>query len=491
MIKGNQIFKILALLCLVFPGSSSATETLTILHTNDMHGNLLSVDEGVGGFARIGGYVQSVRASTENVLLLDAGDTIIGTPMALATKGECIVDGLNAIGYDAMVLGNSEFYYGADHIENVKKWARFPIISANVTAKSNERLLADAAYTIKNVGGIKVGIFGLTTAKLGSNLVLQQDDTVFFKEILPVAQYWAEELNNQDVDLIIALTHIGSTADKELAREVPGIDIVISGESHLLFEEPYIDPGNGTMLVQAGAHGRFVGRLDVTLDSDRKRIVSHEYSVIAMTEDTAPVDQKVSALVEKWVTQTDSVLNTKIAHAPQILDRSGIEKRLGNWQADVIRQAVHADIAFMNNAGMRADLPAGDITATDIMRISPFSNSIYVFEAKGHEIKEMLEHGLKDKGEILQISGFQYTFDLSQPEGQRVVQISLDESERYKVATLRYLAQWNPQHFFGTTAVKATDTSILFWQAQTEFAKKTGQISASVEGRIKDLIPDK
>ena len=251
---------------LIVPTSGLAKiYSLTILHTNDHHGHFAKFDpypvKEVGGLAAQSTLINIIRAEMENtgghILVLSAGDINTGVPESDMLDAEPDIKMMNLIGYDAMTLGNHEFDNSLDVLMKQRKWAEFPFLSANIIKKSDGKPLVDP-YTIKELGGLKVAIYGLTTEETPVLVMPENVEGLEFKNIIESSKSLIPKLR-QEADVVIALTHLGffdesgggyhSGGDFKLAEDVDGIDVIIGGHSHTVVEEAKII--NETIIVQA------------------------------------------------------------------------------------------------------------------------------------------------------------------------------------------------------------------------------------------------
>ena len=227
--------------------AAETEDSIVIYHTNDMHGAVENLAN-----------IKTLKDNTKNSLLLDAGDCTQGSAIATYTKGEGIIDIMNATGYDAITLGNHEFDFGSQKaIENMKK-AKFTPLAANVVDANGDLLLkginGNGANIIEEVNGKKIGIFGLTTEETYYKTNPKNLNGTEFKNIIETAKEQVKLLKAQNVDAIITITHIGndkssSPTSIDLAKEVPEIDLIIDGHSHTIIQEKIGD----TTIVQTGS----------------------------------------------------------------------------------------------------------------------------------------------------------------------------------------------------------------------------------------------
>jgi 5'-nucleotidase / UDP-sugar diphosphatase len=278
------------------------TATLLLIHTNDLHSQLLPLPSGEGGLARIGGYVERERSRRADVLFLDAGDAVTGTKVSSTFEGRPAFHVMSAMGYDAMTLGNHEFDHGFLRIEEYRRIATFPLLAANVRGPDGE-LLADAAWTIFPVPGLRVAVIGL----LGPGTVARAGpERTAGCEFLPAAETLRALLPQVEAaaDVVVVLSHLGIEGDRALAAEVPGIDVIVGGHSHLELLVP--EKIGETLIVQALKSGRRIGRLELDVDRKTGRIISAEGSLVVVDAHLPPAQAVVDA-VAVWEAAEESL----------------------------------------------------------------------------------------------------------------------------------------------------------------------------------------
>lgn len=266
----------------ILMGRANTTKHLTILHTNDTHARIEPFPEnhpdfgGMGGFARRAQLVTEIRNKEKHVLLLDAGDVFQGTPYFNLYGGELDYKLMSRLGYDAGTLGNHEFDNGVDGWLKVRKFAEFPILNSNYKISRSDAREAVDNLLIKDMGGVKVGIFGLGIDFPGLILESQHEGFRYFDPVNTargVARNLKQYLN---CDLVVCLSHLGfeyqddRVSDKVVAREVADIDLIIGGHTHTFLNKPfevYHNDGRVTRIVQAGFGGIRLGRIDYQFNS--------------------------------------------------------------------------------------------------------------------------------------------------------------------------------------------------------------------------------
>ncbi len=364
---------VLLVSCASAPGKSG-TATLLVLHTNDLHSNFLPHPDGEGGLARIAGYVDRERSRRADVLFLDAGDGVTGTPTSSIYEGRPIFHVMSVMGYNAMTLGNHEFDHGWPLIEEYRRIAEFPILGANVTGPDG-KLIADDAYRIINVRGLKVAVIGILSPTTPEHTAKGKTTGCEFLPAAPTVRALLPELTPQS-DLIVVLSHQGVQADRKLAKAVPEIDLIVGGHSHTAIPEP--ERIGDTLIVQASAEGRRIGRLELTVDRETGTIVTANGSLITVN-DQLPADPAVRSAVMVWEDQVAERVSAVIGRTSSDIGRPELRAHA----ARVFREALGTDLGFQNEGGVRAAVAAGDITVRDVWNVHPFDNTLITVRIRG------------------------------------------------------------------------------------------------------------
>jgi 5'-nucleotidase/UDP-sugar diphosphatase len=523
---------VLALLLAAMPvvGAQGAEFKLTVLHTNDVHAHYLPFDAGGGacdpakgcwgGVARTATVVNKVRGEGGNVVLLDAGDQFQGTLFYNQYKGEAAMNFMNAIGYQAMTVGNHEFDDGPGPLGKFVKGINFPLLSANLDVSAEPELAGQIKpWTVIEVGGQKVGVFGLTTEELPS--IASPGPNVKVKSAVDSAKEAVAALKGQGVNKIIALTHIGYGADKALAAAVDDIDLIVGGHTHTYLsstdetaEGPYptlakSPNGSTVLIVTDGAWAKNLGRLDVTFDANGVA-TAWQGEPIPLGDDVAP-DPTLEAKASEMSKPLEELQKTVIGQAAVDLvgDKAVCrfeECNMGNLIADAMlwkTQAEGTQIAFQNGGGIRASIPAGNVTVGDVLTVLPFGNAIATFELKGADVLTALENGVsraenpenEGTGRFAQVAGLRYTWDPTKPAGSRIVSVEvgtaatgykpLDPNATYKLAANNFNRTGGDDYtVFAEKAINPYDAGALLADSVMEYIKLNSPVSPALEGRI-------
>ena len=465
MKKVSKRLSILLTLIMVFsmlvPGNIWASDSnasdadgvsLTIVHTNDTHSRVLS-SSGEIGFAKIATKIKEIRNAQENVLVLDAGDTFHGQTISTLVKGESIVKVMNTIKYDAMVPGNHDFNYGQERLVELSQMTDFPIIAANILKADGSTLLP--SYIIKEMKGVKVGIFGLATPETTYKTNPNNVTGLTFEDPTVAAEKMVRELEGK-ADIIIALSHLGldessTYTSKLVAEKVEGIDLIVDGHSHTVLTEG-MKVGD-TLIVQTGEYDKNLGIVEMVY-ADGKVSASKASLITRESAEQLAEDADVLKAVEGITAEQDKITSVVIGNTAVELDglrehaRTG-ETNLGNLITEAMLKATEADVALTNGGGIRASIDVGDITKGEVITVLPFGNYVVVKKVKGSDIIAALEHGVSQypaaNGGFPHVAGIRFAFDSSREAGSRVTKAeingkALDVNMEYLLATNDFMA---------------------------------------------------
>jgi 5'-nucleotidase len=480
-----------------------STTIVTILQLNDVY-QVSPVDKGKrGGIARVGAMQKAIRAKSPNTLFLLSGDFISPSVASRLFKGKQMIAALNAAGLDIATLGNHEFDFGPDVLRERMKESRFAYTVANVIDKQTGQPFGGASrYIIKELGGVRVGIFGLLLAETAS--VSAPGPGVRFDDPIVVGKEVSRELRSQGVDLVIALTHLPMRDDKRLAAEAD-VDLIVGGHEHELLESL----AGRALITKMGSDARNLGRIDLNLTrqtpargSSRSgfKLQSSDLQAVPIT-DAIKDDPEVAAVVAEYDKQLNASLGEVIGKTSVALDARAStvrreESNLGNFLADVYKQALGADCALLNSGGIRSDATygPGELTKKDVLSILPFENTLVKVRVTGSHIKQLLEHGVSTAGEedgrFPQVSGLEFTYDAHQAVGSRVTKINIggkaiQPQQSYTMAVNAYLLGGGDGYDFkGAEVLVKPEEGPVEPDVVMESIKKAGTISPQIEGRI-------
>jgi 5'-nucleotidase len=477
--------------------STAGSYQLAIAHLNDSHSHLeampltLTLDGQkttvqAGGFARLQTLVDETRAANPDMLLLHAGDAVQGTLYFTLFNGQPEFEFLNRLGVAAMALGNHEFDRGTAAIPAYLQWSNFPLISANIDFSGEPAMASQhlPSRIVKEVQGERIGIIGLTTESTPQTTL--DVGQARFLDAKASATREVAALTAQGINKIVLLSHLGYGEDLKLAAAVSGIDIIVGGHSHTLLganaglaaiglvpDGPYPTevraPDGGRVLVlQAWKWGQMLGRLNASFDVDgritgyaanpvipvanrfvRDALVlpleSPAYAQIVQTfkhgglVQVVKEDAAAAAALVPYTAQLETFRKTSVATLAQDLLR-GLNSGPGPLVADSMLAAMpNAQVAILNNGGVRKDLLAGSISVGDVLELLPFANTLVLLDLSGAELKEALEGdidfliGKKYPVPYPYVAGLRLTVAPQAAKGRRVTALEVrDDTGAYQ-----------------------------------------------------------
>ncbi len=481
----------------IFGSSAFAAEekTLTIIHTNDVHAAVVDNGKSQIGLAKLGGYVEELRKSDE-ILVLDAGDMFQGLPIANLEKGKSMIPMVNEVGYDAMAVGNHEFDFSADNLFEIEKELKFPMLAANIEKDGKQMF---KSYIVKEVKGVKVGIFGISTPETAFKTHPDNVKGYVFTDMVKAAKESVDKLRNTEkVDVVIMLAHLGLyegdyTSDI-IAKNVEGIDLIIDGHSHTMIEKG-LKEGN-SFIVSTGSSMRAVGKVELKL-SDKKvtdvQATLLKYDAMANVKPEQGILDAIKKVEDKQKEILDKVVGktSKELVGERTVVRTG-ESNLGQLATDAMLDLTKADMAITNGGGIRASIKAGDITLRDMVTVFPFGNTIMVKEVKGSDIVAALEHGTNEypneKGAFPHIAGATFTLNTKAMAGKRVSDVKIQGEpivmdKMYKVATNDFMAAGGDGYdMLKQYPIKAEYNTLM--DTLLDYVKKQGTVDGKFETRI-------
>lgn len=419
------------------------TEDILILFTSDVH---CGIEDDIG-YAGLAAYAADLREQTPYVTLVDCGDAVQGDVIGTVSQGQSLVDIMNRVGYDYAVLGNHEFDYGMEQLTALLTQANAQYLGANIvyTGSGENALEALQPWAMEEYGDTAVAFIGVTTpwsttSSRPTNFMDEDGNYVYDfaagdegEKLYGLVQGYVDEAAAAGADYIVLLTHLGDTEEMtpyssvELIENITGVDAVLDGHAHSTIPTRIVEDeaGEDVVLVATGTKLNNIGRLVITPEGGVYGGLVSQYE---------KKDGETDAFVQEVKELYEDQVNVVVAHSDTALscnDEAGFrlircrETAIGNFCADAYRAVTGADIAVVNGGGIRADLPAGDITYADIIAVHPYGNTLCMVEATGQEILDMLEVAsrfttaeyqgdgltLGEDGGFLSVSGLRYTVD--------------------------------------------------------------------------------
>jgi 2',3'-cyclic-nucleotide 2'-phosphodiesterase (5'-nucleotidase family) len=508
MIKRAFIISWLLLSLAVFCRGENR-QHLVILHTNDIHGHLAQEEAWwlnpnfpppVGNAAAAATIIREEKESAASqgygLLLLEGGDIFQGTPVGEFTRGQAVVEYMNLMGYDAMTIGNHDYDKGTEVLRPLIDLARFPVLGANIV-DSVSRQTVDylQQFTVVERGGIKIGIFGITTHYMRGMATPEHIKGLDFTKESATAQKMVDTLKALGVDIIIALSHAGFRHDKAIADTVAGIDVIVGAHSHTGLRQAYEDPAHHTIIVQTFGNLSTIGRLELSIDPVSKKIMGYTSKLQELSTEEVHKDTTVTALIEKWRAAAEAGFDSVIGYAQEDIGRGGDgdkESTMGNLICDAMIEATGADFAFQNTSGIKGDFVKGEVTYRDVYKVDAFGNYIVTMDMTGTQVLKICETSVLGYHAIFQVGGMKMKFDAKKPAWQRVVSVTvrgepIDTAKIYKIATNNFLGAGGGNYKIFQEGKNRNDTYVELRQALADFIKKHSPLEYRLEGRVAEI----
>ena len=486
------------------PGTALGSDRIQIIHTNDIHGHLDvsdSVSSGAasftqGGLVATAAQIERLRArAPERTLLLDAGDAWQGTYISNENKGQAVTKIMSLLRYDAQAVGNHDFDWGTDNLRQRTTEASFPFLCANCANAAGAVPSYLKPYIVKDLGLVKVAVIGLILPEAASIIKASSIAGIHFTDAAKTARAYLPEMRKQ-ADLIVALTHIGLDNDRMLARDVPEIDVIVGGHSHTALRAA-VTVGK-TVIVQTGAYTANLGDLELVIDPATKAVTavptrSNELLAVASTTAASTeVGKQIAAIVDERRAVGKKYTERIVGRIAAPLDNPRAENGLGNLVTDGLleygrAQGWKSDVAFYNMAGVRAPLPAGDITYGQLYQVLPFTNVVVSVDLTGTELRAVFEAASGTAGR-LHVAGATFSYRFANPAGQRLTSAivggaPIDPARVYRVVTIDYLLTGGDGH----NEFKA-GTNVIFGDIEVDvvsaYMTAHSPLDPKVEGRI-------
>ncbi|MBC7538154.1 MAG: 5'-nucleotidase C-terminal domain-containing protein [Bacteriovorax sp.] len=377
-------------------------KTLTILQLNDLHGYLEPHWEMVhetnewslkklGGLARISSLFKNIRNESPGAILtVDNGDTFHGTYISTTQRGLSMIEIMNAMKFDAMTT-HWEFAYGPSGVKEISKKLNYPMLGINCFYKDSNELFFQPYQMIER-GGLKVALIGLACPIVDKTMPPSFSEGVYFtigNEELP---RWIETVKEKEkADVIVILSHLGFPQDIQLAKEVNGIDILVSGHTHNRMDHAVVI--NNAIIFQSGCHGSFIGKLVAQIQN--KKVISFKHDLIPV-DDHLDEDPVVKSLVNSTLDPHRKKLNEVVGEITMPLHRySMLSTPMDDVLLEAIMSAASTQIAFSNGWRYGVPIPAGVVTIDNLWNIIPVNPPVQTVDMSGAELWQMLEDNLE------------------------------------------------------------------------------------------------
>lgn len=442
-----------------------------------------------GGYARIATILNKARSENPNgVLALDNGDTFHGTYPVVASKGEWLIPIVNALQFDAMTA-HWEFAYGPRHFKKLTAMLNYPMLACNCYQEGTDEHVFPSHFVTEKAG-LKIGVVGIAEHIVDKTMPPHFSEGVYFTlgndELPRIIQQLREE---EQVDLVVVLSHFGFPQEVKLAQKVDGIDILLSGHTHNSLAEPVVV--NDTIIIQSGCHGAHIGRLNVHVKNGH--IVHYNHELIEVVEEIEP-DFDIQKMIEEAVEPYQKMLKSIIGKTDIALHRySQLETTMDNLLLQALTDVTGAELAFSNGWRYGAPIPIGPITLNDIWNIIPANPPVSMVNITGAELLDMLEENLENTfsadpykqmgGYVKRCLGMKMYIKIENPKGLRIQDLFIggervDKDQNYSAAFVT--AQGIPKKY----GANRYNLNIHAIDALKRYIEKAGTVSPKLNGTV-------
>jgi 2',3'-cyclic-nucleotide 2'-phosphodiesterase (5'-nucleotidase family) len=444
-------------------GSADEKKDITILHTNDMHAQvephnpetmIMETDsvKQKGGFTYLSSAVNEIRdKNPDGTLLLDAGDLLTGSPLADLNNSEPMVSCMNEMGYDAMTIGNHDFFQKLELLKEREEKAEFPFLSANlVDGAGGKNPIQAESYIIRDINGLNVGIFGLTKENSSASLDFQERKLIELEPAADTAEKIIPEMRKDGADVIVALTHLGIDGDRKLAEEVDDIDVIVGGHTHTELKQH--ETVNDTIIVQAGEHQNNLGvlNLEIITNEDGIKINNAESALVPIDGKSFQRDPVIDDIIDDYKDKLEPYLQEVIGKTDvgleclnhNVCDR---ETNLANFVTDTVREHTGADICLMSPVYFSQPVEAGEVKTEHLHVMHPWYDNMSTVKMTGETIMDIAEKGVARDVLGVSPSGIRIKYDSQKEPGERLLEVStndgsiIDPEKEYTVVTKDFL----------------------------------------------------
>lgn len=478
---------------------------VVVLHTNDVHGQVLPRKATwmkrdpapmVGGLPRVAAFVNRAKSEAARngdiLFVVDAGDWFQGTPEGVLDDGAGFVRALGLVGYDAMCVGNHDFDFGIPNLVSILKDTKVPAVAANLDDKKTGKPVDWVApWRIVERGGLRVAFVGLVTP-ITPEITHPDAQTLVFVDPA-TALTKAQAALADKADWIVPLTHLGVDADKALAKAHPELTLVVGGHSHTFLKEGVRE--GGTLIVQTGSKVSAIGRVDVWFDKSTKKPLEMKSTLVDLDDEPAAdfqnkaVEENCASFVARTEARMKDVVGELTATAERTKDQVA-SSTMGNLLADAVREHARADVGLMNRGGIRADLQKGPITRRDVFEVMPFENSIVVLKLTGKELEGMVRNAIEGKAHSgIEVSGITIAVTVGPNDerkltGVRVGADALDPAKVYRVAMNSFMADGGDAYIEKMQpGEKRTDDVMLLRDMLEDLFVHKGKVTPATDNR--------
>jgi len=485
--------------------ASAPVKRLRVIGTNDFHGRLQperynwTNNRTVGGAAALATYFRhEANGFVGPTIHLNGGDMMQGTPISNLTQGRSSIDFYNLINATAAAIGNHEFDWSVPILQERMKQSKFPWLGANIFVEGTDTMPSWARDTvILELQGVKVGIIGLATEETPHETKGINVRGLEFRDGASTMDRLVPALRQAGADFVLVVAHSGAVCDANMTncrdemvewakRTTQRPDLIVAGHTHQTINTIV----NGIRITEAWDYGKRYSVIDLQKNADGSTQVWVRGQPISWTDQVAR-DTAAAQLVRKYEAEIGPRVSRVITTMAEPLLKRGGDYPLGRLIADAQRAAAGAQLAIMNNGGIRTELPAGEITWGALYQLQPFENRLVRLTLTGAQIREVMEQVVRGSQPGMHISGFTVQYDPQKPEGSRVVRMLLPDGSpirndvSYTMSVNDFLAGGGDGLGVLTRASKSEDLGIVDLDALIDYMQKLPQpVRAPAEPRF-------
>ncbi|WP_228235679.1 bifunctional metallophosphatase/5'-nucleotidase [Allomuricauda sp. M10] len=496
----------------------SPEQTITILQTADIHGQLQPHDElfwenneitfrQLGGLAHMKTLFEQERSKDpEGTLILDGGDMIQGSAVAALSRGKAFAPIIKAMGYDFLIPGNWEVVYGKQTMMDVLQHYDTPVISANMYDEASGETLFPQ-YFIKELKGVKLGFISYNDPEIPVRQNPSFSKGIRFDPIDKNLEALITELkDNQKVDLLFLVTHIGISKQYNLANHpaLQRVDYILGNDTHERIRKPL--KAQYTKVTEPGAFASFVGKLTLTVKDGK--IIKEDYDLMEVDPNSYPADAQVAQFIDQETAPYKEEIEEVLGYTSTPLYRYFVvENPMDNFITDAARWKTGADISISNGFRFSTPISIGEsgqapITRADLWSMLPVNEKVKVGKATGKQIKDWLEQEIHNVfaenpmqrfgGWLVRFSGMELTFYANKPKGERVASIMIggepmQEDKLYTLSACRREGEPLPTLCRMPNTVETEVMDYTVHDVIVEYLKAKGTIAPAMDGRAKAL----
>jgi 2',3'-cyclic-nucleotide 2'-phosphodiesterase (5'-nucleotidase family) len=419
-----------------------SSDDIIILYENDVH---CTVD----GYTKLAAMKKELQETHNYVGVVSGGDYIQGNSLGVISRGQYIVELMNLVGYDAVTLGNHEFDYRIERLNELVGMMNTKPISCNFGEVGKTESYFKP-YSMVAYGDVDVAYVGITTpSTITSSSPAQFKDengefiyTFHAEDLYETVQGSIDAAKAEGADYVIALSHIGYAEDEiygdledveDLIRNTKGFDVVLDAHSHTVIEGKTIvdEGGNEVLLSSTGTKFEYIGKLTISDGAFQTELIkTADYQ-----KTDAAVDARISAILQEYSTLGERKVGaslvdliTKDAEGNRLVRKA--ETNLGDLCAEAFRSSMGADIGYINGGSLRADIAAGDVAFNHLLNVLPFNNTLVMAEISGQTLRDMMEMAMMvwpgENGAFPHLSGLTFSVNTSIPTS-----VELNEQEEF------------------------------------------------------------